>query len=74
MRNKMNLNVDEVVNVAVDTLDSEVSEALRLFGNYIMEEVRAETITAKITENMYVMDWDIEGKKVRIGVEKLAKH
>jgi isoleucyl-tRNA synthetase len=74
MRNKMNLNVDEVVNVAVDTLDSEVSEALRLFGNYIMEEVRAETITAKITENMYVMDWDIEGKKVRIGVEKPAKH
>ncbi|MEM2794070.1 MAG: class I tRNA ligase family protein, partial [Candidatus Methanomethylicia archaeon] len=35
MRNKMNLNVDEQINVAIDTVDIEVKEALKLFENYI---------------------------------------
>lgn len=71
MRNRMDLNVDEIIDVAIDTLDGEVNEAVKLFESYIKGEVRARVITAEILKEMYTVEWDIEGKRVRIGVGRV---
>ncbi len=74
MRSKARLNVEERVRVYIATKDEELLRAIREFERYISEEVRA--IELKLEEppqGAFTMDWDIEDKRVRIGIERLAR-
>jgi len=71
MRAKMNLRVDEKIRVYIDTQDRELIDAVREFKEYIMTETRAlEIHVATIPEGSFAMDWEIEGKKVRLGIQQ----
>ncbi len=69
MRNKANLNVDEYIEVSISTDDPEVKTAVETMKEYIMKEVRARKLTEVFSDNMLVMEWDIEGAKVKIGIK-----
>lgn len=69
MRNKANLYVDEFIEVGIETDEKELKEALSELRDYIAKEVRAINISDKITSDMLIEDWDIEGMKVRIGIK-----
>ncbi len=73
MRGRMNLPVDEKVEVYYSTSDAELVEAVEALRDYIMSEVRAVKLerTEKLPEDAFVMDWDIEDKKVRIGIRRI---
>lgn len=70
MRNKANLQVDEFIELSILTDDAEVRESINMFRDFILNETRATSI-AENTEDMYVVEWDLEGKKVVIGLRKL---
>lgn len=73
MRNKANLYVDEFIEVGIETDEKELKEALNSLRDYIAREVRAISILDKITNDMLVEDWDIEGMKIKIGIKKLGR-
>lgn len=70
MRKKANLMIDEYIEIMVSTADSDIRESLRIFNNYILSETRAKALTND-ENNMYVEEWDIEDKKVRIGIRRV---
>ncbi len=70
MRNKMNLNIEEYIVVGLKTSDSEIAEAVEKFRNYIMSEVRAKKIINDMHSDMYAISWDIEGKRVVLGIKR----
>ncbi len=46
-------------------------EAISEFRDYIMVETRATSIeVSSVPDGYYVMDWDIEDKRVRIGIAR----
>ena len=75
MRGKLNLKVDEKVKAYISTIDNELIESINTFRDYIMTETRAIEllITKDIPEKVFTMDWDIEDKKVKIGIERLEQ-
>ncbi len=73
MRNKANLYVDEFIEVGIETEEKELKEALNSLRDYVAREVRAVRILDKVTSDMLVEDWDIEGMKVKIGIKKLGR-
>ncbi len=74
MRGKMNLPVEERIEVYYETRDNEIEEAVRTFEDYIKNETRAVKISRvdKIPDNCFVMEWDIEDKKVKIGILRVS--
>ena len=70
MRNKMNLNIEEYIVVGIETSDSDLIEAVGKFKSYIAGEVRAKGIINKVQSDMYTADWNIEGKKVTLGIRR----
>ncbi len=73
MRSKVNLNVEDKIEIYVDTRDDLIRESLSRYRDYIATETRASNIviTSDIPQGCYVMDWEIEDKKVRIGIRKI---
>ncbi len=72
MRAELDLRVEEFIKVYIDTQDSDILSALREHEDFIKGEVRAVEITVgKIPTEAYTKDWRIEGKSVRIGVERI---
>jgi len=70
MRNKANLYVDEFIEVGIETDEKELKEAVDSLKEYIAREVRATQISDKVSKDMFVEDWDIEGMRVKIGIRK----
>jgi isoleucyl-tRNA synthetase len=75
MRKEMGLKVEDYVNLVV-VADEDSLEHLSNMKSYIMGEVRIKSMMlssdpGKITKDMYARGWDIEGKRVRIGVIKV---
>ncbi len=73
MRNKADLQVDEFINVYIETSDNELKKAMDELGNYISNEVRArKLVQSRPTKNSLVMDWRIGEKPIRIGIERVS--
>ena len=70
MRNKLNLNIEEYIIVGFKTSDSELAEAIEKFKNYIMSEVRAKELANDVYSDMYAVTWNIEGKKIVLGIRR----
>ncbi len=73
MRGKMNLQVDERIEIYYTCDDNDIIESVQKFEQYIKNETRAISIVKidKIPEDCFIMDWDIEDKKVRIGIRRV---
>ena len=71
MRNKADLRVDEFINVYVETPDKELERAVRELGSYISSEVRARKLSLTSPRGSLVIEWRIEGKPIRIGIERV---
>ncbi|MCD6324498.1 MAG: class I tRNA ligase family protein, partial [Desulfurococcales archaeon] len=72
MRNKADLNVDEFINVYINTGDEELLTAINKLIKYLMTEVRArDLIIGDIPEGIFTMEWDVEGRKVKIGITRV---
>jgi len=70
MRNKVNLYVDEFIEVGIETDERELKEAVDSLKEYIAREVRATQISDKVSKDMFAEDWDIEGMRVKIGIRR----
>jgi len=71
MRNKADLQVDEFINVCLETSDNDLKKAIRELKNYMANEVRAKELSLTIPARcMLVMDWRIEGKPIKIGIRR----
>jgi len=70
MRNKLNLHVDERIDVVIETEDEEVKKALGRMYSYIAGEVRARSLSMGKAEGDLVLDWDVDGRRIRIGVRR----
>lgn len=69
MRNKANLLVDDFIDLNITTDDPEIIEAVKTFSKFILSETRAKSLVSDV-EGMYVVEWDLEGRKVVIGIRK----
>ena len=75
MRKEMRLPIDAYVAVTVCT-DEEGARMLREFSDYVSREVRARrlVITTRREEvGGYVREWEVDGRKIIIGVEAGAR-
>ena len=74
MRSKANLHVEDRIEVYIDTSDKELVESIETHRDYIASETRAVKIavTSEIPQDCFMMEWDIEDKKVRIGIRKVS--
>ncbi len=72
MRGKMNLPVDERVEVYYSCQDKDLEESITKFEEYIKNETRAIRLVKSntIPQDAFIMDWDIEDKKIRIGIKR----
>lgn len=70
MRNRANLLVDEFIELFISTDDSEIRDSINMFRNFILSETRATELTDD-KEGMYVVEWDLEGRKVEIGIRRI---
>ncbi len=65
MRKEMNLNVEDYIRSYLD-VDPELLEGWR---EYIMRETRSKELLFGELKG-YIKDWDVEGMKFRIGIER----
>ena len=70
MRKELDLNVEEFIVVKVD-FDSKLVEG---WVEYIKRETRAVKLEFGKPEGGYVKEWDVDGMKVAIGVERAKLH
>jgi len=66
MRKELDLNVEEFIDVTIDMQ----AELVKGWEDYIKRETRAKNLEFRRAEG-YVKEWDIEGKKVAIGIKRL---
>ncbi len=71
MRNRLGLRVEERIVVYIDTDDAELAEAVRRHEGYILNETRARRLE-RGRQGDLVMEWDIEGKRLVIGIARTA--
>lgn len=69
MRKRMNLNIEEFINVTIDTSEK-VRNLVDKWVPYIKNETRAKKLEFGEPKG-YVQEWKIEGEKVVIGIERL---
>ncbi len=67
MRKEMDLNVEEFVNVVVEF----PKELVDGWEEYIKRETRAKSLSFGKPEKGYIKEWDIEGIKAVIGIERI---
>ncbi len=65
MRKEMNLEVDEFIKTFMDLSEGEVEGWI----GYIKEETRSKEIVFGDVSG-YTREWDIDGRKIRIGIER----
>jgi len=73
MRNKLDLNVEEFIELGIVTDDEDLIETLQKFGDYILREVRSKELHLTLSDDMSSSEWVIEGKKIAIGIRRLNK-
>ena len=73
MRKRANLLVDEYIELMIESGDADIMESIKMFGNFILSETRAKSFTNE-TSNMYALEWDIDDKRVKIGIRKVVAH
>ena len=75
MRKEMNLDVEEKVDVSILISGENVAKLVNQekWAKYIGSETRAKKLSmgAKVKTSGFEKEWDVEGVKVKIGVEKL---
>ena len=67
MRKELDLNVEEFINVVVDF----PKELVEGWEGYIKSETRAKSLVFGKPENGYIKEWNIEGVKAVIGIERI---
>ena len=74
MRKQLNLPVDAMIRVWIETGDDTARRAVEAHEDYIKTETRAvELYLDKPPEGAYKVEWDIDGVKVVIGVEPVEQ-
>jgi isoleucyl-tRNA synthetase len=70
MRKELDMNVEDFINVALNCDESIVKG----WHDYIVREVRAKNVTFNYSfeseEDWYIREWNVEGKKIVIGIRK----
>lgn len=71
MRKELDLSVQAYISTLINTTDSDIIEALKVHNEYIKSETRSKTIELKteIPKDYYTKSWNINGKKVIIGIK-----
>ena len=64
MRKELNLNVDDFIEVRTDM----PQELIEGWLDYIKTETRAKKLDFGIPEDGYIREWEIEGKRIKIGL------
>ena len=77
MRKEMDLNVEEYVNVQVVVESNEGAKKLEAYRDYVQTEVRAKKLVVGTKEALeikptYAREWDVDGVKVKIYIERLG--
>ncbi|MEZ0318728.1 MAG: isoleucine--tRNA ligase [Pyrobaculum sp.] len=68
MRKEAQLEINDVIEVVVESNSEDLRKALELFGDYIKRETRAARVVLGTAENG--REWDIAGEKVKIAIRK----
>jgi len=69
MRNRANLRVDEYIKVFIESQDKDIIRAINSLRDYIANEVRAKELKKEeAPSDALSLEWNIEGKKVKIGI------
>ncbi|OKY78566.1 MAG: Isoleucyl-tRNA synthetase [Candidatus Methanohalarchaeum thermophilum] len=71
MRKELNLNIEEDINVFIETNDQKLKNAIREWNNYISHETRAKNLKLNEAKGNLVKEWEIEDKNIEIGLNKL---
>ncbi|NLI61932.1 MAG: isoleucine--tRNA ligase [Methanosarcinaceae archaeon] len=71
MRKQFDLNVEDMISVDIEIEDDYVKSLIESMENIISNEVRAKDYNYKkdVTGDL-IIDWDIEGVKMNIGIKK----
>jgi len=67
MRKELDLQVEEFIKTTIE-MDPELVKG---WEEYIKNETRSEELTFGNAEG-YVKEWDVEGRKVRIGIKRIS--
>ena len=67
MRKELDLQVEEFIKTTIE-MDSELVKG---WEEYIKNETRSEELTFGNAEG-YVKEWDVEGRKIRIGIKRIS--
>jgi len=65
-RKEMGLSIGDMVEVVYETKSKELKETLAKFG----EEIKAATLTKKLSEGSGKVELDVNGGKITIGINK----
>lgn len=75
MRKRMNLEMMEMIDVAVEAGDEKIVEAIESHLEYIKREARVKNVlfdVARIAPD-YEEEWEINGTPVKIGIKRLKR-
>lgn len=70
MRKEAGYSVSDYIKAYINTSDQEIIEAVKEFREYVMEETRAVDVALRRGGEL-VKEWEIDGSKVEIGVERV---
>lgn len=72
MRKEMDLNIEEFIGTTVST-DDEIIELLEPHKEFISTETRSKSLEFSAdVKGEHVKDWDVDGVKIRIGIERVG--
>ena len=71
MRSKASLNLEDRIEVYVDSKDPEILRAIEGYRSFIEGEVRGVVKVGDVKEALASGEWDIEDKRVKISIRRL---
>jgi len=70
MRNEMDLNVDEYIEVGIESESEDILKTVELHKDYILNEVRGRSLSTNLVREGYVKKWSIEKYSVLISIKR----
>ena len=72
MRKEAGLNIEDRIKAYIEAGDKEILDAVKAFEDYIKGETRAVELVVGGARG-YTKEWEIDGKKVILGIEKVGE-
>jgi isoleucyl-tRNA synthetase len=70
MRNELDLNVDEYIEVGIKSDSEDILKTIELHEDYILNEVRGNSLFTDLIRDGYTKNWNIEKYRVLISIKK----